>query len=250
MDKDFNDFQKTIRGQFMPSGEQLAELAQKKLEMKNVEQNFNSFLRQLLKIEFELYKEFEKKCTIEIFEEAFKQKIFEIPKENFQKGFSDFFDKHYNDFWNVFLSISQSRKTRAGGSFERHLKYLFSCLNYPYDTQTQLNGRVDYLFPSEEVFRKNRTACLIISVKRTLRERWRQVVGELASIKADKIYIVTQEQNISENKIKEMEKHNIDLVVFDEEKEKNFSEHHNVISFTDLVLVHFPAKEKLWNQYI
>ncbi|NQV17895.1 MAG: hypothetical protein HQ534_05055 [Armatimonadetes bacterium] len=250
MDINFNDFQKTIRKQFMPSGERLAELAQKKLEMNNIEKNFNLFLKQLLKIEFDLYKEFEKKCTIKIFDEAFKQKIFEIPKDDFKKTFSDFFNKYYNDFWNVFLSISQSRKARAGGSFERHLEFLFSRLNYPYATQTQLNGRVDYLFPSEKVFTKNRTSCLIISVKRTLRERWRQVVGELASIKADKIYIVTQEQDISEKKIKEMEKHNIDLVVFDEEKEKNFSDHHNVISFTDLVSVHFPAKEKLWNQYM
>ena len=250
MNKDFNDFQKTIRGQFMPSGERLAELAQKKLEMTNVEKNFNSFLRRLLEIEFELYKEFEKKCAIEIFEEAFKQKIFEIPKDDFQKGFSDFFYIHYNDFWNVFLSISQSRKTRAGGSFERHLKYLFSRLNYPYDTQTQLNGRVDYLFPSEEVFKKNRTACLIISVKRTLRERWRQVVGELASINAGKIYIVTQEEDISVPKIQEMDKHNINLVVFDEEKERNFAEHHNVIGFTDLVSIHLPAQKQLWDQYL
>ena len=250
MNKDFNDFQKTIRGQFMPSGEQLAELAQEKLEMINVEQNFNSFLRQLLKIEFELYKEFEKNCTIKIFEEAFKQKILEIPKENFQKGFSNFFYRHYNNFWNVFLSISQSRKTRAGGSFEKHLKYLFSRLYYPYATQTQLNGRVDYLFPNEEVFKKSRTCCLIISVKRTLRERWRQVVGELASINAGKIYIVTQEEDISIQKIQEMDKHNINLVVFDEEKEKNFKEHHNVIGFTDLVSIHLPAQKQLWDQYL
>lgn len=250
MNKDFNNFQKTIRGQFMPSGEQLAEIAQKKLEMTDVETNFNSYLKQLLLIEFDLYKKFEKQCSVKIFVEAFNKKIFVIPKANFQEAFSDFFDKYYNDFWNVFLSISQSRKTRAGGSFERHLKYLFSRLDYPYATQTQLNGRVDYLFPNEGVFKKSRTSCLIISVKRTLRERWRQVVGELASINAGKIYIVTQEENISIQKIQEMDKHNINLVVFDEEKEKNFSEHHNVIGFTDLVTIHLPAQKQLWNQYL
>ena len=47
-----------------------------------------------------------------------------------------------------------------------------------------------------------------------------------------------------------MDKHNINLVVFDEEKEKNFIEHHNVIGFTDLVSVHLPAQKQLWNQYM
>jgi len=250
MSNDFQILQKSIRGNFMPSGENLAELAQKKLKIDNVEQNFNLFLEQLLEIEFELYKEFEKKCTIKIFNEAFQKNILKIPKDSFHKSFLDFFNEHYNDFWNVFLSISQSRKTRAGGSFERHLKFLFSHLNYPYNTQTQLNGRVDYLFPSEKVFKKSRTACLIISVKRTLRERWRQVVGELASINAGKIYIVTQEKNISIPKIQEMDKHNINLVVFDEEKEKNFADKYNVIGFTELISVHLPTQKKYWEKYL
>jgi hypothetical protein len=83
-----------------------------------------------------------------------------------------------------------------------------------------------------------------------LRERWRQVVGELSSINAGKIYIVTQEENISKDKIHEMEKHNINLVVFDEEKDLHFKDEHNVISFTDLISVHLPAQKQLWDQYL
>jgi hypothetical protein len=48
--------------------------------------------------------------------------------------------------------------TRAGGSFENHVKYLFESLNYPFDSQTILDGKVDYVIPSEKAFRKNRTA--------------------------------------------------------------------------------------------
>ncbi|MEA3476041.1 MAG: type II restriction endonuclease [Candidatus Cloacimonadota bacterium] len=250
MSNDFQEFQKSIRKRFMPSGKQLSEFAQEKLIIKDVEKNFNSYLRKLLNNEFELYKEYEKKCTLKIFEEAFQRKLFEFPKDNSQKAFLGFFDQHYDDFWKVFLSISQSRKTRAGGSFEKHLRFLFSKINYPYDMQTTLNGRVDYLFPSEEVFKKNRTVCLIISVKRTLRERWRQVIGELSSINAGKIYIATQEENIAKAKIHEMKKHNINLVVFDEEKEKNFLSEYNVIGFTELITVHLPAQKILWEKFI
>ncbi|MBC8526762.1 MAG: hypothetical protein ISS28_03430 [Candidatus Cloacimonetes bacterium] len=250
MCNDFQEFQKAIRQNFMPSGKQLAEFAQEKLIIKNVEKNFNSYLRELLNNEFDLYKEYEKKCTIKIFEEAFQRKLFKFPKDNSQKSFLGFFDQYYDDFWKVFLGISQSRKTRAGGSFENHLRFLFSKINYPYDMQTTLNGRVDYLFPSEEVFSKNRTVCLIISVKRTLRERWRQVIGELSSINAGKIYIATQEENIAKAKIHEMKKHNINLVVFDEEKEKNFLSEHNVIGFTELITVHLPAQKILWEKFI
>ncbi len=250
MNKNFSEFQKEIRRNFMPSGEKLAELAQKKLVIRDVENNFNYYLRELLDIEFELYKKFEKKCTIKIFEEALNKKIVKFPKGNFKQSFLRFFEHHYDDFWNLFLSISQSRRTRAGGSFENHLKFLFSKLDYPYDTHTLLNGKVDYLFPSEEVFRKNRTVCLVISVKRTLRERWRQVIGELASINAGKIYIATQEENISKQKIQEIKKHNINLVVFDEEKEKKLKEEYNVIGFSELIKEHLPAQKILWNKYL
>ena len=72
MCNDFQEFQKVIRQNFMPSGKQLAEFAKEKLVIKDVEKNFNSYLRKLLNNEFELYKEYEKKCTIKIFEKAFQ----------------------------------------------------------------------------------------------------------------------------------------------------------------------------------
>jgi hypothetical protein len=153
MNKDFNDFQKTIRGQFMPSGDELAELAQKELKIKNVEQNFNKYVRELLIIEFELYNIFEKECSIKIFNEAFKRKIFKMPKDNFKESFLDFFSNYYYDFWSLFLSISQSRKTRAGGSFENHLKFLFSKLDFQYVSQTIRN------FCKKNLERKMETSC-------------------------------------------------------------------------------------------
>ena len=47
-----------------------------------------------------------------------------------------------------------------------------------------------------------------------------------------------------------MDKYNIKLVVFDEEKEKNFADKHNVIGFTELISVHLPTQEKYWEKFL
>jgi hypothetical protein len=52
-------------------------------------------------------------------------------------------------------------------SFEKHVRYLFELLDYPFERQAILDGKVDYVIPSKDAFGKNRTACVVISIKRT-----------------------------------------------------------------------------------
>jgi hypothetical protein len=240
---DFAKLQKALRKELMPSGEKLAELAQQRLPMDKakVKSKFNFYLSKLLDIEFELYKQFEKECSIKIVEKAIQRKLLKDHGILLQS-----FKDNYDKFLIFFLSIAQSRKTRAGGSFERHVRYLFELLGYPFDTQTILNGKVDYVIPSEEAFKRNRTACVVISIKRTLRERWRQVVGELAATNAGRIYLLTADPKISYAKVEEMKKHNVNLVTWDKCKKEKFQKHYNVLGFTQFVKVHLPSSEKLW----
>ncbi|GAB4306522.1 MAG: hypothetical protein Kow0090_21680 [Myxococcota bacterium] len=249
--KQFVDFQKHYRADKMPGGETLALMTQKEcfqsvgISAQAIKRNFNKFLERLLDLEFEIYKREEKKCSVEIIKKALEDGILTGSKD-----FADFFEKNYSAFWELFLSISQSRKTRAGRSFENHLKFLFEKLGYPYDKQTELNGTVDYLIPSEEVFRKNRTVCVLISVKRTLRERWRQVVSELKSTEAGKIYLLTADKDIALEKIKEMRKHNINLVVWDKVKNTKFDNEATVIGFSEFVQTDLPASRKMWERFV
>lgn len=243
----FKEFQRQLRMELMPSGDELARIAQERFPVKKtkVQTNFNLALKRLLELEFDIYKEYEKNCSTKIIEKSINQKLLKDTG-----SFTESFKENYNALWEFFLSISQSRKTRAGGSFEKHVRYLFELLDYPFDPQTILNGRVDYVIPSESAFRKNRTACVVISIKRTLRERWRQVVGELAATNAGRIYILTADDNISYPKVEEMKRHNVNLVIWDEYKEKKFQKYYNVIGFTQFVKVDLPSSKRLWQQLL
>jgi hypothetical protein len=45
-------------------------------------------------------------------------------------------------------------------------------------SQPIINGRPDFILPSVEHFRRNVPDAIIFTIKRTLRERWRQIVTE------------------------------------------------------------------------
>jgi len=139
---DFNGLQRELRVKLMPSGDELARLAQRKVGVnkRNLVGSFNDYLSELLSEEFEIYKEYEKRCSKEIIRRGLEEG-FLTEQENFAKTI----EKNYNQIWSFFLSLSQSRKARAGGSFENHVKYLFELLDYPFDRQTILDGKVDYV---------------------------------------------------------------------------------------------------------
>lgn len=231
----------------MPSGEKLAKMAQRKcgFTLSQIKSNFNDCLKKLLDTEFKLYGQKEKECSEKIIREAERLKLLKRTS-----SLASSFKYNYPNIRDFFKSISQSRMTRAGGSFENHVKYLFESLKYPFDSQTILNGKVDYVIPNEKAFRKNRTACVVISIKRTLRERWKQVVGELASTNAGRIYMLTADEDISPSKINEMKKHNVNLVIWDKLKKKKFKKYYTVTGFSQFIKIDLPSSKKLWEQLL
>lgn len=243
----FKEFFKVQRKKLMPCGENLAEQAQKnfQIDRRRIKEKFNLYLRGLLNLEYEIYKRYEKNCSFKIIGEAIKQKLL---KES--KSFLKTFKANYDNLLEFFISISNSRKARAGGSFEKHVRYLFELLDYPFERQKILNGKVDYIISSISAFRKNRTACVVISIKRTLRERWRQVVGELASTRAGKIYLLTADEEITHKTVEEISKHNVILVVWDEWKEAKFKDVYSVIGFSQFINVDLPSTRKMWELLI
>lgn len=86
--------------------------------------------------------------------------------------------KYFKLFDSFFLSIAQSRKARAGKTFEDIHNALFKKLDYPFDEQKVINGKPDFLMPSYKHFVNNPIDSIIFTAKRTLRERWRQIVTE------------------------------------------------------------------------
>src|SRR5687768_15409127 len=90
----------------------------------------------------------------------------------------DLFRDHFAGLDKFFLALTQGRRPRAGKAFETLIKRLFIKLDYPFSAQAIINGQPDFVLPSVEHYKRNAMDCIVFTVKRTLRERWRQIVTE------------------------------------------------------------------------
>lgn len=147
-----------------------------------------------------------------------------------------------------FLSLTQSRRTRAGSAFEIILRTLFKRLNYPFDEQQVINGKPDFLMPGRSHFDSNSMDCIIFTAKRTLRERWRQIVTE--GTRGLGFYLSTIDESISANQLDEMRNHRIYLVIPISIKEKvaQYRSAHNVITFEEFFRYHLDPAVTRWTE--
>jgi|SRR3989339_1566964 len=154
----------------------------------------------------------------------------------------------YQELNNFFLAISQSRKPRAGKAFENVIKELFKRLNYPFAEQAVINGKPDFLLPSKEYYESNAMDCIVFTAKRTLRERWRQIVTE--GTKAYGFFLATQDSKVTMMQLKEMAMNKIFLVVPVSLKEgiKTYFDSSNVITFEDFFEDHLDPAVARWKK--
>lgn len=145
-----------------------------------------------------------------------------------------------------FLSLGQSRKARAGKVFEQIHSRLFSMLGYPFTEQPVIGGKPDFVMPSIEAYKVMSMECIIFTAKRTLRERWRQIVTEGTG--GAVFYLATIDQNITEQQFYEMKRHKIYVVVPKSIKDSKYTLSNNVISFGEFFTNHLDHKMKLWKE--
>jgi hypothetical protein len=151
-------------------------------------------------------------------------------------------------------SFAQSRKTRAGGSAQYHIEFILDELGYKglYERQRILNGTVDFLFPSFEMWQKDRRRCTVLSVKRTLRERYKQVFEELSATRGLVLYLLSTQteaeaqKDITQEKVQRLNEQNVYLIVRDEVKQGRFSQEANVLGFTDFFCKELPRLKERW----
>ena len=124
--------------------------------------------------------------------------------------------KNIDEFIQTALSILNRRKARAGRSFENHVEHLLTEAGIPHKMRPALgtDGRPDILIPSEEAYLdlswpENRL--FVIGLKTTCKDRWRQVLNEGRRVQAK--HILTLQQGITGNQLKEMQEAKIPLVV-------------------------------------
>lgn len=137
----------------------------------------------------------------------------------------------------TFLSASQHRKTRAGRSFEHHVSRLLLDGRIAFEEQAVTGSRrPDFVLPSLVVLTaKKRTfdEAMILSLKTTLRERWKQLAMEKFHCAQ---FLATVDDRVSSAAIDDMNNQGIHLVVpesLKKSKETCYSGKINVITFRE-----------------
>lgn len=221
-----------IRKQTLPPPEQLALMAQQKWIDQNGRKDFDPFTMKCpgnvvmnvsRDVEYSIYRQAELRlCAARAAKVVLDGK--DDPVARLVKGLPS--------LDSIFLSASQTRKSRAGLSFEHHVGRMLRDGRIKHAAQMVLGSRrPDFVLPGGQ--EGNDCDSLILSLKTTLRERWKQLSKEKAF---GPIYLATVDDRISSEAVTEMASMDICLVVPESlktSKEAVYSPHDNVITFRD-----------------
>jgi hypothetical protein len=267
-------FAKWLRGKRL-SGKALAERAQARIqaELGAVScANVNDYLCRLLDAEYEIYREVERELiegAVEAFltaDDAIRGKypalrsLLEGAQEHLSANREPrealiAVSKPLAQFYKLLTeSFAQSRKTRAGGSAQYQVEFILNQLGYRglYERQRTLNGTVDFLFPSLAMWEKDRRRCTVLSVKRTLRERYKQVFEELSATRGQTMYLMSTQteaeaqKDITAEKVQVISQQNVYLVVRDAIKQARFASEASVLGFTEFFCKELPRLRAGW----
>lgn len=216
-----------------------------KYSLDEIKDNFDALLEETEKEAYRLYLEYEQKYGKKVFE-IFINELVKSGELNKVEDTGNILGNYFKLFDKFYLSIAQSRKTRAGKGFEKIHNSLFKILNYPFDEQVVINGKPDFLMPSAKHYQKNPMDCIIFTAKRTLRERWRQIVTE--GTRGLGFYLATIDEDITASQLKEMLDHRIYLVCPENIKNRCYPDKINVLSFRQFFKDHLDPKIESWKR--
>lgn len=239
------------RGIVMPSQKEIIEEALRRIfnnygsEPSKIKSNFDLALSGSEELAYSIYLEKEKEYGQRVFT-ALTGYLFESGQINSPEDIGNMLGEHFRVLDRFFLSLAQSRKSRAGKAFEEIHNTLFSRLGYPFTAQAVINGKPDFIMPSKEYYLRNPMDSIIFTAKRTLRERWRQIVTE--GTKGLGFYLATIDPDISAEQLREMMNHRIYMVVPADLKIEKYNGKDNVISFMEFFRDHLDPKMDAWRR--
>jgi hypothetical protein len=124
--------------------------------------------------------------------------------------------KTVDEFIEYSLSVQNRRKSRMGHALQNHLAEIFTKRGLRYTSQARTEGknRPDFIFPGEREYRNsqfNETLLVMLGVKSSSKDRWRQVLDEADRVK--KKHLCTLEPSISESQTDAMQHRHLTLVL-------------------------------------
>lgn len=184
--------------------------------------------------------------------------IEKVCKMNPVDAIKDFTMEYPNHIYNLSLSNTQSRRSRAGKEFEAIIELLLIGAEIPSDAQGaigkqyfqthQIGKLVDFVTPSVAEYLANKRNTMLISAKTTLRERWQEVPEEVNRTGIREMYLATLDSTISDESLRIMYEANIIVVTTRMNKETNYPNNNRVITFEEMLSIGRETTDK-WNDY-
>ncbi|MFB6216306.1 MAG: type II restriction endonuclease [Candidatus Aenigmatarchaeota archaeon] len=275
-------FLNEFKTEHMPGTVEMSDKAIERYEEQNgeltadfVRKNFNTLLHRMIEIETELYQEYEKQAVnhspVLFLDEHYQEdneypetqqllsdieRIFE-EEDDFEDFFKRMFPKIYPLANYISQSASQSRRNRAGKSLESHIENLLEKMGYDFDRQEEVEGAtIDIIIPSMDAFHNNPDYTIFLACQTTLKDRFRLSLSKLPTVNRVRAFIATatgknlitssDEEDLTEKKVQEIEDKGYRIIVFDEVKER-FPDNNTVVSYSDFAQKELPTVEQGWN---
>ncbi|MBK2259607.1 type II restriction endonuclease [Francisella philomiragia] len=221
------------------------------------EANFNAEVLKEIGLKFDTPKQILDSVSKDIYNSR------NIDLNDFRLLISEKFGKYSGNIspyiYDLCLSNTQARRSRAGKTFEGIIYYLYERFNYSYDSQSKIGKKaftdlglgkvVDSILPSTKAFSEFRNKTIVGSMKTTLRERWQEVVEEITRSNLPNIYLLTVDIDISVSKATQMAEHNIVLVVSNKVKKTDkLKNMRNIIDFETYFMSEIPQVIDYWSK--
>ena len=156
------------------------------------------------------------------------------------------FNQYPEHIYQLSLSNTQSRRSRAGKEFEAIIELILLGAGIPLDSQGNigkaffvekgLGKLVDVVSPGVVEYTKNKRMARLISAKTSLRERWQEVPEELGRTGAGEMFLVTLDSAASDQVLAQLYEQNIQLVTTRDVKDRAYQGNERVLTFEDMIL--------------
>lgn len=155
----------------------------------------------------------------------------------------EFVSSYSQHIYELTLSNTQSRRSRAGKEFEAIIEMMLIGANIPTDSQGNVGKQffaqhnlgklVDFVTPGAIQYSIDKQRTVLISAKTTLRERWQEVPEEVNRTGASHMYLATLDDGITEETLDVLYESNITIVTT-KENQKNYK-NPRVVTFEEMI---------------
>ena len=169
-----------------------------------------------------------------------------------------FAESHPDHIYQLSLSNTQSRRSRAGKEFEIIIELVLLGAGISIDSQGNIGKKkfldkdlcklVDLVSPGVVEYNENKHNTVLISAKTTLRERWQEVPEEMSRTGAREMYLAAIDTSISKEVLETLYENGIILTTTKAIKSKYYANTSKVITFEDLVKV-CAERSRRWESF-